>query len=788
MAILDQSQTNAPSGIVGVDTYGFYRSYQTFKSGYSGTVDEIKVYLLKIGTPSDLVVEIRTTSAGQPTSTILATETISESLISDGEHLVSFMSPASVIVGTTYAIVILQDSDGGDSSNYYNLYGDNEGNNYYTDGHSGYGNTTPEWFDDAEGDDAWFQTYMTSGSTQKTITSDAAIATSGVQKTITSDAVILSQTLKDIDNKVNTVKGSLDDINVKINTALRVLSDVYNQVHFSALNLSDINNKINTQKRELYNINNDIRVIKSWQRPGSAGVQSLGKAYITLTIGGVTQTDVDVDSIKISKASGQAFSASFELCRAYDSSKPTLEAQVIIKYNNWELFKGYIVSISPTDTPESIRIECGNKYWLDNRTNTYFHVGHPPTDGKELYYNTPYAAIVAQYSIAPSFGNFTPETLDCFSKGKADTLTLLCEQSGNYSWFYDEDENIRFWVAGAGAIVELDRQIIGTNLKLYDVLEHRFTENADGVINKLRVQMGAKISDQNNLGRIYTGYSYVQQTEYAYPDWSSSYETLVKWGGGQYGWNYPQPGFESEYGEVFKKYTFAGWGVSNDYVLAEERPIEIELSSPGWYYSFNIPTDGLITEGYTLDVEKRTLTFNEPRYCYMKNSYGEITSIRAPLIRLKYWIKKYWTVTLTPADDPESVAGNDLMFITDKVGTYPTTIIKDLTLSNLTIQTGGVVGDKTIPDYDDTDYAEDYALWQLSKTAEKVINGTLTVSLDTVCYYGIDLAKRIFVGGITESNMNVMSLTYNISSFTVDIEVENESAYTRTVSLPYRGE
>ena len=124
---------------------------------------------------------------------------------------------------------------------------------------------------------------------------------------------------------------------------------------------------------------------------------------------------------------------------------------------------------------------------------------------------------------------------------------------------------------------------------------------------------------------------------------------------------------------------------------------------------------------------------------------------------------------------------------------YPDTILKDLNLSGMSIQVGGTrtLPDGTtevIPSWDDTAFATDYANWKLSQTCDKKIKGNIKITLDTVCFYNIELNKRIYISGITESVMNIISINYNMSDFTVTLELENSRYYQRSTSLPSHGE
>jgi hypothetical protein len=134
------------------------------------------------------------------------------------------------------------------------------------------------------------------------------------------------------------------------------------------------------------------------------------------------------------------------------------------------------------------------------------------------------------------------------------------------------------------------------------------------------------------------------------------------------------------------------------------------------------------------------------------------------------------------------------MFFTAKMGIYPDTIMKDLNLSSLSIQTGYVqhdyaTGEDTvIPSWDDITFAQDMADWELSKICDKKIKGTITITLDAMCFYGIDLSKRIYIAGITDEAMNITSINYNVSNFTVSLQLENSRYYNRTISLSSHGE
>jgi hypothetical protein len=637
---------------------------------------------------------------------------------------------------------------------------------------------------------------------QKNILSDSKIKAIGIQKTILSNAKICIQVLVDIINKFNFVQQVLSDVTNKVNTVVRVLSDVNNFINTCKSVISDVANDFRIKKLCILNdFTNDIRFMYSWQKAANGTLQSLGKSYIKVYIAGAEQTDVDVDSISISKDLNTSHTAIFDLGRAYDATKPTMEATVSIRYydnsfiNYWTLFSGYITSISPTEDPEKMRINCQDEYWKQNKTNVYYHIGHQPTDDKELYYDTLAEALTAQHSWTPGIGNFVPQTMDNFAVGKSDAITNLIKEMGNYGWFYDVNGSKKLWTAGEGSIIELERQTLGENINLYNVINHSFDESVEDIVNKFRVQMGNKVVQKDNSTRTYTGYNYSSYVQFVTPAWDRSLELMSDQTASGYGFDHRNPAYD--YSDVFTKYNMpylnpelSSW--------SDRYPPFVNIYNIGGTFGFvgllGLELEETIKEGFTIDYENKTIKFSEPKFLYRTDANGECTAVRAPIVKVFLWKKNYFTYTVNPTDDPETDISNPLMFFTDKMGSYSDTIIKDLNLSNLSIQTGYVqhnyaTGEDTIiPSWDDTAFAHDIADWELSKICDKKIKGTITITLDALCFYNIDLSKRIYINGITDEPMNVVSINYNLSNFTASLTLENNRYWNRTVSLQSHGE
>jgi hypothetical protein len=492
--------------------------------------------------------------------------------------------------------------------------------------------------------------------------------------------------------------------------------------------------------------------------------------------------------------------ASFDLGRVYDSSKPDMEALVEIKYNDWVIYKGYIVNISPTDSPESIRINCNDKYWLRNRTKKYFHVGHKPQDDKDLYYNTIKEALSTECDFTVDIGDFIPKTIDCFGEGESNCISSLVQSAGNYAWFYKEDETKKLWEGGKGSIVNIDPQKLGTNLNLHQVIRHQFKDDIEGIINKFRVQMGEKTIrtfDSDGGTKDYAGYTYRSYIGYAQPEWTGSFESA-----------YGSTPVDSEGNkDVFVKYSLPQ--LDSDLESYTDRfPPKVELYQPGSHpYGFS---SGEMTEGFTIDYKNKLLIFDKPIFAYTLDANGDVAVVRRPGVKLLLWKKTYYSFTSTPSEDPETDVSNPLMFFTDKMGTYPTTIIGDLELTDLSIQEGytyywwrapgyekgvhypfpgGIKEvEEHVPSWDDTEFAKDYANWELSKVCDKKVSGSIDITLDTFLFYCIDLSKRIMIDSVIDNPLNITSITINTNTFIVTLNLESIREYKRTVSLQSRGE
>jgi hypothetical protein len=652
------------------------------------------------------------------------------------------------------------------------------------------------------------------------------------------------QVVYDISNKISTVKISAEDMDCKFNSAIEVEKNIDNIIHWNQGQISDIDNDFRNKKLERNNVTNDFRMMSPWQiaQAGDVKYQSLGKEYVKVYIGGAEQTDIDVDSISVTRVKNGASSASFALGRPYDDTKPTQESIVEIKYNNWIVFKGYVVSVSATDSPESIKVDCLDEYWKINRDKKYFYVGRQPQDANEYYYETISEAL-SGIGVNFGIGDFIPQTIDFYGIGHSDAITKLVENCGNFGWFFEPDGNKYLWTAGNGALINLPQQELGKNIELYQVIRHNINENVEDIVNRFRVQMGSKNprknTDNSEEGTgLKDDYGWIFYGHYnAIPAWDSRLEVLAK--DSNDGTGYDWQDSTKDYSNVFKKFWLPNLNPSRE-SWSDRRPPVVYTH----YNALDAISLGLspftvtrITDGFTIDygsmseledmmgnkyyANMPSITFSEPQMNIKLNEHEEWEKIYAKNIELQ--ICKELKIGYNPDDETPTGPDDepdetDLMFYTNKMGSYPVTITDVLYLTNLTIQEGFTIYDyievpckkwvwdatqhkniltettcmkkiiiEKVPSWDDTEFAKDYAYWQLSKLCDKKISGTIDLTIDAIFYYNINLSKRVKINNVVEP-VNIQSITYNFNNFTATLSVENGRYYKRSESIPYRGE
>lgn len=147
---------------------------QSFQIPATKNIIKAQLYIKKSGSPSNATVTIRTNNSGSPSSTIVASGTLSSSLVASsyGWVDITFSTNPSLTASTTYWLTV--DVSSSSSSNYYIVGGDTG----YSSGTAKTGSTsTPSWSQVGSSTDLFFQIFT--GGTLGSI-SGMTVGTSGV--------------------------------------------------------------------------------------------------------------------------------------------------------------------------------------------------------------------------------------------------------------------------------------------------------------------------------------------------------------------------------------------------------------------------------------------------------------------------------------------------------------------------------------------------------------------------------------------------------------------------------
>jgi len=414
------------------------------------------------------------------------------------------------------------------------------------------------------------------------------------------------------------------------------IKNINNKIRFFKGVVADIKNNIRTRKQNIYDISNNVRMILESQRGATIPFVSLGKEYIKVYINNIEQTDVDVDSINIRKAYNTPAEASFTLLRPYDGTKPSLELSIVIRYNNYNLFEGYITQVSPTDSPDTISIECKDAMWKSGKILADVKIGiEPLSEGRTRIYRNISGALVG-LGVNFGIGGFVPE-YERKENFINDIITELVSSCGNYAWCY-EGSNPTLITLGGGNIIDLDTQELNTNLNLYQVLKWDIKEDADKIINQYYVNTGGIIHDEFKADNITQNWSQpILPTSWTYnlgdpeitqingsltPKWKSQYEMLAIENPDKDvidGYDTHPKENDWKYASVFTRYMFqpmssseitkvesymTSGGISKTYNLITETKLSKSEKTPA-YLKITLP--GTETDGYTHSVSLQKL-------------------------------------------------------------------------------------------------------------------------------------------------------------------------------------
>jgi hypothetical protein len=168
----DNSAPMAPSNtIIFGDSNGTQDLAQSFTiSGDDLSIIHLKMYLKKVGSPANATLKITTDNSGSPGNTILASGTISSSLINNsfGWIDITLTSNPILVSGTTYWIVLDASNN---ASNHYAI----GANSSYAAGSAKIGKYGVSWSNTSPtGLDAYFQTFV--GRNEAGITGESGVS------------------------------------------------------------------------------------------------------------------------------------------------------------------------------------------------------------------------------------------------------------------------------------------------------------------------------------------------------------------------------------------------------------------------------------------------------------------------------------------------------------------------------------------------------------------------------------------------------------------------------------
>jgi len=449
-------------------------------------------------------------------------------------------------------------------------------------------------------------------------------------------------------------------------------------------------------------------------------MSALGKSYFKVKINSIDITsslNVIVDSIRWMEVLNASWEADFTLALPYDSIlKPTKGHSVDIYFNNILKFHGYITSISSSSS-ESISIHCEDEYHILNRDTVDFSVGHGET------YST-YKIALASLNFPEDIGNFTPEDETYNEIGKSDAISQIVVKCGSFGWYIQPNGTYKLQTLGLGTIITLNRQVLGSNLGLYDVISHSITENDTEKVDKLKVIMGDDVHKGHNNEWWGAGLRTAFRPKYDDDNtiYAINYISEAGWmdvdGSGKVYYANHQDADEN----ICAVYQLAEYAHNGEIVLETTNP-----------YIFYVGT-GTIYKTLNLSGLNRQYGVTYLDWTQLSTSWGEQRTL------LPNQEQHYDPVVLTP----------------------PTVIV---------------------PTWDDTAYATDMATLELSKLSRTKITGQIQVTFDCIEYYGINLTKRITIDGIC-SALNIKSISYDVNSYLVTINLESENYYKRSVSIP----
>jgi len=498
-------------------------------------------------------------------------------------------------------------------------------------------------------------------------------------------------------------------------------------------------------------------------------MSALGKEYFKVKINNVDITEslnVIIDSIRWKDVLNASCESDFSLALPYDSIlKPTKGHSVDIYFNDIPKFHGYITSISSSSNPEGINIHCEDEYHILNKNTVEFYVGRQVVDEETVYLT--YKLALAALGFPEDIGDFTPQDESYIESGKADTISQIVSKCGTFGWYIQPNGTYKLWTAGYGDIITLNKQILGSNLGLYNVISHSIIEDDTEKIDKLKVILGDTIAVA--VDNFYMDICLRTVFEEKADDDSKIYER-------EYTTNY---------------HWFDGRNLTNEKDIIENKEGWIFTVPAGYWYNYPF--------SFNPEFLDRVPVYPKPPGIY---TVREFAIADENIEQVHEFDAAFWYGGIYP-----ETRHSNIFYIGSG------DIEKILNLSNLNHQYGAIYnkvinsgdvnyqitikhdGEYTIPTFthqfleivipswDDTTYATDIATMEYYKYKDTKISGQIQVTFDCIEYYGINLTKRITIDGIYTA-LNIKSIDYDVNSYLVTINLESENYYKRSVSIP----
>jgi hypothetical protein len=407
------------------------------------------------------------------------------------------------------------------------------------------------------------------------------------------------------------------------------------------------------------------------------------------------------------------------------------ENKIVIYDGNIKLFTGYIETIEALSDTDTVQVTAYDARYKINKLSMELEYGgkYDDSTGELTEISTKIAletvfsnlsGLIAGYDEI-DFG-FVPE----YNKEYNDCGTLidtLVNNSANINWYVDENEYIRFQKIGDGKIKEIALSGLSSQRHVYDALltDVILNRQTDTFVSSYDVKLGKHFN--KTYYRSFPSFNqFGEQIQFQYPRDKAKDLT---WFGFQLWRNIKTSSYRYLYLYPIMFFNILSWdGMS----FCGQNPTQ--LYGSGFP---NLPGAGAIKpffiyqwaiEDNEVELESLVVGSGEPRKTLFLTNYDKKTSN-------EYWLAE----TLTQVQEWEAWL-------------Y---VVRDL-------------------NYDYTEFARDYALFELNQNNKLLTEGTVTLLLDSFEYYNLQFKDLINLTNTISTNIynNNNGFPLNISDIRID--------------------